>query len=62
LERSSVLGWLGYFETVNTVTSETMHFHTFLGGDGIGRILYSFRIFPILSVTGKGCYTMKGKW
>ena len=58
----SVLGWLVTSKPVNTVTNQTMHFHTFLdsNGDWLDTIF-----FPDISshqpVTGKGCYSMKGK-
>ena len=58
----SVLGWLVTSKPVNTSDRQTMHFHTFLDGDGewLDTIF-----FPAISkrypVTGKGCYAMKGK-
>ena len=58
----SVLGWLVTSKTVNTVTNEPMHFHTFLdaAGDWLDCIF-----FPQISgrqpVTGKGFYEMKGR-
>jgi DNA polymerase-3 subunit alpha len=58
----SVLGWLVTSKPVNTVTNETMHFHTFLDaeGDWLDCILFPniSRYYP---VTGKGFYAMKGK-
>jgi DNA polymerase-3 subunit alpha len=58
----SVLGWLVTSKPVNTITGQTMHFHTFLDGDGnwLDTIFFPniSRYYP---VTGKGCYAMKGK-
>jgi DNA polymerase-3 subunit alpha len=58
----SVLGWLVTSKSVNTVSNQTMHFHTFL--DSCGNWLDTI-FFPGISryypVTGKGCYAMKGK-
>ena len=58
----SVLGYLVTSKPVNTVTNETMHFHTFLDAEG-GWLDCIF--FPNISryypVTGKGFYAMKGK-
>jgi DNA-directed DNA polymerase III PolC len=58
----SVLGWLVTSKPVNTVSGQTMHFHTFL--DAKGNWLDTI-FFPETSrynpVTGKGCYAMKGK-
>jgi len=58
----SVLGWLVTSKAVNTSDRQTMHFHTFLDGDGewLDTIFFpnTSRYYP---VTGKGCYAMKGK-
>ncbi len=58
----SVLGWLVTSKTVSTSDRQTMHFHTFLDGDGewLDTIFFpnTSRYYP---VTGKGCYAMKGK-
>ncbi len=58
----SVLGWLVTSKSVNTVTNEAMHFHTFLDseGDWLDCIFFpaTSRYYP---VTGKGFYAMKGK-
>ena len=58
----SVLGWLVTSKPVNTVTNETMHFHTFLDAEGEWLDCIFFpnisRYYP---VTGKGFYAMKGK-
>ena len=58
----SVLGWLVTSKPVNTFDHQTMHFHTFLDGDGewLDTIFFpkTSRYYP---VTGKGCYAMKGK-
>jgi DNA polymerase III alpha subunit len=58
----SVLGWLVTSKPVNTITNQTMHFHTFLDGSGdwLDTIFFpnTSRYYP---VTGKGCYAMKGK-
>ncbi len=58
----SVLGYLVTSKAVNTITNETMHFHTFL--DSEGEWLDTI-FFPIVNryqaVTGKGFYAMKGK-
>ena len=58
----SILGWLVSSKSVNTIDHQTMHFHTFLDGDGEWLDTISFpnisRYYP---VTGKGCYAMKGK-
>ncbi len=58
----SVLGYLVTSKPVNTVTNETMHFHTFLDAEGEWLDCIFFpnisRYYP---VTGKGFYAMKGK-
>jgi DNA-directed DNA polymerase III PolC len=58
----SVLGYLVTSKPVNTVTNETMHFHTFLDSEGEWLDCIFFpdisRYYP---VTGKGFYAMKGK-
>jgi DNA polymerase-3 subunit alpha len=58
----SVLGYLVTSKPVNTITNETMHFHTFLDADGEWLDCVFFpntsRYYP---VTGKGFYAMKGK-
>jgi DNA polymerase-3 subunit alpha len=58
----SVLGYLVTSKPVNTITNETMHFHTFLDADGewLDCIFFpnTSRYYP---VTGKGFYAMKGK-
>ncbi|HTB25445.1 MAG TPA: hypothetical protein VK711_08730, partial [Puia sp.] len=58
----SVLGYLITSKPVNTITNETMHFHTFLDSEGEWLDCIFFpgisRYYP---VTGKGFYAMKGK-
>jgi hypothetical protein len=58
----SVLGWLVTSKSVNTITNQAMHFHTFLDGSGewLDTIFFpnTSKYYP---VTGKGCYAMKGK-
>jgi DNA polymerase-3 subunit alpha len=58
----SLLGWLVTSKQVNTSDRQTMHFHTFLdrNGDWLDTIFFpnTSRYYP---VTGKGCYTMKGR-
>src|SRR5450631_2002516 len=58
----SVLGYLVTSKAVNTITNETMRFHTFL--DSEGEWLDTI-FFPITNryqaVSGKGFYAMKGK-
>ncbi|HEY2348559.1 MAG TPA: PHP domain-containing protein [Puia sp.] len=58
----SVLGWLVTSKPVNTTDRQIMHFHTFLDGNGdwLDTIFFpnTSRHYP---VTGKGCYSMKGK-
>ncbi len=58
----SILGWLVTSKPVNTVSNQMMHFHTFLdsNGDWLDTIFFpdTSRYYP---VTGKGCYSMKGK-
>ncbi len=58
----SVLGYLITSKPVNTITNETMHFHTFLDAEGEWLDCIFFpnisRYYP---VTGKGFYAMKGK-
>ncbi len=58
----SVLGYLVTSKTVNTITNELMHFHTFLDADGDW---LDAVFFPgtnrQYAVTGKGFYAMKGK-
>jgi DNA polymerase III alpha subunit len=58
----SVLGWLITSKPVHTVNNQTMHFHTFLDGHGdwLDTLFFpdTSKYYP---VTGKGCYSMKGK-
>ena len=58
----SVLGYLITSKPVNTITNETMHFHTFLDSEGewLDCIFFpnTSRYHP---VTGKGFYAMIGK-
>jgi DNA-directed DNA polymerase III PolC len=58
----SVLGWLVTSKSVNTITNQAMHFHTFLDGSGdwLDTIFFpnTSKYYP---VSGKGCYAMKGK-
>ncbi len=58
----SIMGYLVTSKPVNTITNETMHFHTFLDAEGewLDCIFFpaTSRYFP---VTGKGFYAMKGK-
>jgi len=61
-ELVTVLGYLITSKPVNTITNETMHFHTFLDSEGEWLDCIFFpnisRYYP---VTGKGFYAMKGK-
>ena len=58
----SVMGYLITSKSVNTITNEIMHFHTFLDveGEWLDCIFFpnTARDYP---VTGKGFYAMKGK-
>jgi DNA polymerase-3 subunit alpha len=58
----SVFGYLVVSKSVNTIASETMHFHTFL--DSEGNLLDTI-FFPAIhsnqAVAGRGFYAMKGK-
>ena len=58
----SVLGWLVTSKPVNTVTNETMNFHTFLDSEGewLDTIFFP-EINRYYAVSGKGFYSMKGK-
>ena len=58
----SVLGWLVTSKSVNTITNELMHFHTFLDADGewLDTIFFP-KTNQYHAVTGKGFYAMKGK-
>jgi DNA polymerase III alpha subunit len=58
----SVLGYLITSKPVNTITNETMHFHTFLDAEGEWLDCIFFpNISHYYPVTGKGFYAMKGK-
>ncbi len=58
----SVMGYLVTSKSVNTITKETMHFHTFLDseGDWLDTIFFP-GINRNQALTGKGFYAMKGK-
>ena len=61
--KRSIGTWMAsYFETGQYLDRQTMHFHTFLDGEGdwLDTIFFpdTSRYYP---VTGKGCYAMKGK-
>ncbi|HEY4965388.1 MAG TPA: PHP domain-containing protein [Puia sp.] len=58
----SVLGYLVTSKAVNTITNETMHFHTFLDSEGEWLDTVFFPgINRYHALTGKGFYAMKGK-
>lgn len=61
-KRVSVLGYLVTSKPVNTVTNETMHFHTFLDaeGDWLDCIFFP-QVSRYHPVTGKGFYVMHGE-
>jgi DNA polymerase III alpha subunit len=61
-KRVSVLGYLVTSKPVNTVTNETMHFHTFLdaAGDWLDCIFFP-QVSRYHPVTGKGFYVMHGE-
>jgi DNA polymerase-3 subunit alpha len=58
----SVLGYLVTSKPVNTITNETMHFHTFLDSEGewLDTIFFP-ETNRYHALTGKGFYAMKGK-
>jgi DNA polymerase III alpha subunit len=58
----SVLGYLITSKPVNTITNETMHFHTFLDSEGewLDTIFFP-ETNRYHALTGKGFYAMKGK-
>jgi DNA polymerase-3 subunit alpha len=58
----SVLGYLVTSKPVNTITNETMHFHTFVDSEGewLDTIFFP-ETNRYHALTGKGFYAMKGK-